>query len=194
MVIATVCFMLAMLALFPCNAFAQVHQPSEVRAVCTEDALLKNFESNEVLSDVLDKYYQSFERQFRVQAQRAATVEFFYDGSAGNKAAIWFKAGNTVAYSERASKCDAEIGSFGEIRALGPYSFQVTLTLLVNRVLNQQESRLSEAEKSNLAMIWKYKSVSPPFPKEKLDYAAHGDALKAAFAFAEARLTQPRAE
>jgi hypothetical protein len=57
-------------------ARAQILQLSDTRAICAEGLLSKNFESNQLLSDVLKDYCESFERHIRYEAQRAARVEF----------------------------------------------------------------------------------------------------------------------
>lgn len=167
---------------------AQIRQLADVRAICAEGILSKNFESNEVLGGVLSDYYERFERQFREQAQHTAKLEFFYDGTAGHKMAIWFPVGHVVDYNARRNKCDAEISSTGEVQAISPTVFRVTIFLSINGLLSEQDMHLSEVEKANRTVaLWKYQNASAPFTRDRLDYTADGTALKAAFALAAAR-------
>lgn len=173
--------------LISCAAFAQVRRLA-ARSICAEGILSKNFESNEVLGKILDDYYVNFERQFREQGSRLAGVEFFYDGTAPGKMAVWFPAGHVVDYASRRSRCDGELSSSGDVKALSPVEYRVTLYVSLNGILSEEDSRLSEAEKGNKTIgLWAFQNESPPFTAERLTYTAHMAALKAAFALAAAR-------
>jgi hypothetical protein len=54
---------------------------SSVRTVCAYDALTKNHETNEVLFDILDRFYSELEDQFRKQVQRESDIRFAYRGN-----------------------------------------------------------------------------------------------------------------
>jgi hypothetical protein len=173
-------------------AQAQIRQLSDVRSICAEGILSKNFESNVVLSDVLSDYYESFERQFRDKAQSIAKVEFFYNGTAESPMAIWFPDGHAVNYDERRYTCDAEISSSGEVRALSPTIFRITIRLLVNGLLSEADSHLSQVEKSNrTATLWRFQSTSRVISPE-LEYTAYRAAVKAAVALASSKTIKPK--
>jgi hypothetical protein len=96
-----------------------------------------------------------------------------------------------VGLTDKERKCDGTVTSYGEIRAITPSTFQVTLYLGVQRNMTAaEEASFSRADASKLALLWDYRLTSDPFTREKLIYSAHYYALQVAASLVSASASE----